>query len=63
VLGALPAEDPATSLALHGGSVEFAQASDESQEGLFEIGFAGVVALGEPGASVEVGGVRLRSLA
>ncbi|HLB22378.1 MAG TPA: VOC family protein [Solirubrobacteraceae bacterium] len=62
VLGAPPADRPATSLALHGGSVEFAQASDESQEGLFEIGFAGVVALGEPGASVEVGGVRLRSL-
>ncbi len=63
VLGAPLAEGSATSLALHGGSVELAEASDESKEGLFEIGFAGVVALGEPGGSVEVGGVRLRSLA
>jgi hypothetical protein len=63
VLGAPLAEGSATTLALHGGTVEFAEASEDSEEGLFEIGFAGVVALGEPGASVDVGGVRLRSLA
>jgi len=62
VLGAPLEQGAAPALALHDGAVDFVASPDAAGEGIVEFGFAGVPALDAAGGTVEVGGVRLRSL-
>jgi Glyoxalase-like domain len=63
VLGAPLQQGPEPVLALHDGAVSFAGSPDAAGEGIVEFGFASVPALEAAGGTVEVGGVRLSSLA
>jgi hypothetical protein len=63
VLGAPLGEGPEPALALDDGAVDFVRSPDAAGEGIVEFAFAGVPALDGAGGAVEVGGVRLRSLA
>ena len=63
VLGAQLDEGDAPALSLDDGAVHFVPALDAAGEGIVEFGFAGTAALDAAGGAVEVGGVRMRSLA
>jgi Glyoxalase-like domain len=63
VLGTPFDEGSQTTLRLDGAYVAFGKAPHERAEGLTEFAFAGVPALADVRGGVEVGGVRLRSLA
>jgi Glyoxalase-like domain len=63
VLGAQPDEGVEPVLSLDDGAVHFVATQDAAGEGIVEFGFAGVPALDAAAGAVEVGGVRLRSLA
>lgn len=63
VLGASADGGSPAMLALDGGAVSFVEAPDTAGEGIVEFALADVPALADAGDAVEVGGVRLRSLA